>query len=195
MAGLNHSDPPGDVGQSSQAGNPTSDSSGSDGSNIVLIGFPGSGKSTVGRALAEATGRRFVDSDEFIQAGQDRSLQDILDNDGIEAFCRIEESYIVCLEVRGYVIATGGSVVYSPAAMRYLRNSGPVVWLAVDFPTLRDRLADIHGRGVVLPKGTSLEDLYAERRPMYERWADIRVDTTGMGLDETVAAVREALGE
>ena len=157
--------------------------------NLVLIGLPGAGKSTVGVLLAKATGRNFVDSDVFIQAGQDRSLREIIEADGLDAFRRVEEQYVLCLEVRGYVIATGGSVVYSTAAMRRLKAGGPVIYLSLAFETVERRVRDTAARGVVMEPGQSLRELYDQRRPLYERWADVTVDCEGRNQEQVLAAI------
>lgn len=157
--------------------------------NLVLIGMPGAGKSTVGVLLAKATGRNFVDSDVFIQAGQDRSLREIIETDGLEAFRRVEEQYVLCLEVRATVIATGGSVVYSARAMRRLKETGVVIYLSLAFETVERRVRDTAERGVVMEPGQSLRELYDQRRPLYEKWADLTIDCEGKNQEEVLAAV------
>ena len=159
--------------------------------NLVLIGMPGVGKSTVGVLLAKATGRRFVDTDIMIQAGTGRSLQEIIDRDGLEAFCAIEEQYILCLEVPGYVIATGGSVIYSAPAMRFLARQGTVVLLDLPLAELKRRVTNMDSRGLVLPRGMTFEDLYADRMPRYRQWARITVDCAGLTPDDLRDYVRD----
>ena len=143
---------------------------------VVLIGMPGVGKSTVGVLLAKALSRDFVDTDVFIQAKEGRTLQEIIDRDGLESFRRLEERYVRSLECRSAVIATGGSVVYYPAAMAHLRASGRVIHLDLNLPTLRKRLVNLPSRGVVMAPGQSLEQLFAEREPLYRKYADLTID-------------------
>lgn len=159
--------------------------------NIVLIGMPGVGKSTVGVLLAKATRRSFVDTDVFIQAGQGRTLQEIIDADGLEAFCHIEEQYIRCLEVRACVIATGGSVVYSDAAMQALRTGGLVVHLDLPLDTIIRRIENLDVRGVVMSPGQTLASLYELRQGLYRKYADLTIACQGLTQDQVVAAILE----
>lgn len=161
--------------------------------NIVLIGMPGAGKSTVGVLLAKHTARDFLDTDLLIQSSTGRRLQAIIDADGLDEFCRIEQQSILDLTCRRSVIATGGSVVYSEAAMGHLRSHGLIVHLDVPLGTLEQRLGDAATRGMVIAKGMTLADLYQQRRPLYERWADFHVDCAGAGQDEVVRRVLDAL--
>jgi shikimate kinase len=164
-----------------------------DSRNIVLIGMPGAGKSTVGVLLAKATSRDFIDTDLVIQAREGMHLQALLETRGIERFRHREESHVLAIAVRRHVIATGGSVVYSRRAMDHLRASGVTVFLSLPLPSLEKRLKDIAARGVVMASGQSLEELYGERRPLYERYADITVDCSAKRHEEVVRAVLEAL--
>jgi shikimate kinase len=147
--------------------------------NIVLIGMPAVGKSTIGVLLAKATSRDFIDTDVFIQAQEGRSLQEIIDRDGLEAFCRVEERHILSLSCRGMVIATGGSVVYSDAAMSHLGSCGILVHLVLDLPAIQKRLTNLDSRGVVMAPGKTIDLLYEERLPLYKKYADFTVDCTG----------------
>jgi shikimate kinase len=148
-------------------------------SNIVLIGMPAVGKSTIGVLLAKATSRDFIDTDVFIQAQEKKSLQQIIDQQGIEAFCRIEEHHILSLSCRGMVIATGGSAVYSDAAMKHLGSCGIIVHLVLDLPTIQKRLTNLDSRGVVLAPGKTIDLLYEERIPLYQKYAYLTVDCAG----------------
>ncbi len=161
--------------------------------NITLIGMPGVGKSTVGVLLAKATGRRFLDTDLVIQTRVGESLQHILDTRGMVAFCRIEEQVLLDMDVHSSVIATGGSVVYSAAAMGRLNHTGPIVHLDLPLDALERRISDLETRGVVLGPGRTLADLYAERHPLYEAWADLTVDCSGRTQDAIVTEIRRRL--
>ncbi len=161
--------------------------------NIVLIGMPGVGKSTVGVLLAKALSREFIDTDLYIQAGARRRLQEIIDEEGIAEFCRQEELYVRSLDRRGAVLATGGSVVYSEAAMEHLSRTSVIVHLDLPLPLLRERLTDMGSRGVVMGPGQTLDHLYEERMPLYRRWADATVDCAGLTHEGVVDAVIAAV--
>ena len=161
--------------------------------NIILIGMPASGKSTVGVVLAKLLGCDFIDTDLLIQRRTGFRLSQIIRDRGLDAFLAEEEAACLSLRAENSVIATGGSVVYSAAAMRHLKALGTVVHLSVDFRTLQSRLHDVRGRGVVLRPGQSLADLYAERAPLYRDYADITVPEGDGSLEETVQAVYRAL--
>jgi shikimate kinase len=161
--------------------------------NVVLIGMPGVGKSTLGVLLAKVTGRDFVDTDVRIQASAGQTLQDLIDRDGVAAFRRIEEGAILDLQCQNTVVSTGGSVVYSSVAVAHLRALGPIVHIDLPLPLLRQRLDDFGSRGVVMVPGQTLEDLYAERAPLYRRAADVRVDCAGKGHEAALQAILAAL--
>ncbi|MEQ8847959.1 shikimate kinase [Botrimarina sp.] len=161
--------------------------------NVVLIGMPGSGKSTVGVVLAKRTRRGFVDADLVIQQAEGRTLQEIVDAEGAHALRAAEERAVLSLAVRGHVIATGGSAVYSREGMEHLAASGRIVYLAVDLPTLQQRLGDYSQRGVAMRAGQSLADLLAERDPLYRRWADATVDATGPTTEAVCERIEAAL--
>ena len=161
--------------------------------NIVLIGMPGAGKSTVGVVLAKALGMQFVDTDILIQERAGRMLQEILDEDGPDAFKRNEEEAILSLHLHHAVIATGGSVVYSEDAMTHLRSAGVVVYLEISYEAMVKRLENITTRGILLLPGRSLREMYDERIPLYERYADLTVACTGGDLESVVGNVIEAL--
>lgn len=164
-------------------------------SNIVLIGMPGSGKSTVGVLLAKVLGYDFVDTDLVIQLREGRTLEKILHDEGIDAFLDIEGAVCASLEAERTVIATGGSVIYREEAMRHLRERGLVVYLQVDLDVLIARLSDLVERGVALREGQTLSDLYAERIVQYEHWAELTVQEEDMTLEETLAAAAKAISE
>lgn len=162
-------------------------------SNIVLIGMPGSGKSTVGVILAKLTGRDFVDTDVLIQKEEGRSLQDIVDQDGYLKLREIEEKTILKLECRNHVIATGGSAVYSQAAMTHLKTDGIAVFLNVDLQTLLMRVHDFDARGLAKRPDQGVADLFAERHALYRRHADVIIDCEGITHEEVCEKIIQEL--
>jgi len=159
----------------------------------VLIGMPGVGKSTVGVLLAKATRRQFIDTDVAMQVRQGRSLQQIIDTQGIAEFCRLEQQCMLELTCRGHVIATGGSVVYSEAAMAHLKATGPVVHLDLPLDLLVERINNLDVRGVVIAPGQTLPDVFHERQPLYSKWADITVQCQAKTQDQVVAEILRRL--
>ena len=145
--------------------------------NVTLIGMPGSGKSTIGVILAKALGYQFLDTDLVIQKQEKRKLSQI----------------IAPVDVTETVIAPGGSVIYCEEAMKHLRSIGKVVYLKISLESLSKRLGNLRGRGVLLKEGQTLKDLYEERVPLYEKYADIVVDEEGKDLEESLAAVLEII--
>lgn len=162
--------------------------------NVVLIGMPGVGKTTIGKHLARALGRSFVDTDRVIEQREGRPLREILADKGIAGFRRLEEDCVAALNCRESVIATGGSVVYGERAMRSLRAQGIVVHLDLPVEILERRVGDFVERAVLREPGQTLASLYAERQPLYARWADVVVPVAGLDHDETVRRVVESLG-
>jgi shikimate kinase len=163
--------------------------------NVALIGMPGAGKSTLGVLLAKRTGREFVDTDLHIQESQGAMLQQIIERCGIDEFHRIEERCVRALDCSHCVIAPGGSVVYSEAAMQHLGRIAVRVYLDVPLAVLERRLGDLDARGVTRAPGQDLAGLLAERLPLYERWADVRVDCGALTHDGAVDAIIAALDE
>jgi shikimate kinase len=163
--------------------------------NVSLIGMPGAGKSTLGAQLAKRTGRSWLDVDLFIHETEDTPLSEILAQGGVEEFRRVEERCVALLDCSNTVIATGGSVVYSAPAMEHLGAISVRLYLNVPVDVIADRLGDLDARGVVRAPQQTLEGLYEERRPLYERWADLTVDCGSLGPDEVVDAMLAALGE
>lgn len=157
--------------------------------NIILIGMPASGKSTVGVILAKLLAYDFIDTDLLIQRREGRPLSAIIEAEGIDGFLAIEASVCRALEADQCVIATGGSVVYSEDAMARLKALGHVVFLDVPYDALLSRLTDIRGRGVVLREGQTFQALYEERMALYRRHADWTVPEGDGFLEDTVAAV------
>ena len=163
--------------------------------NIVLIGMPGAGKSTLGVILAKELGYQFLDTDLLIQKREKRLLKDILEQDGVDGFLQIESEVNAGLQAERSVIATGGSVVYSEEAMNHLREIGAVLYLKLPYRPLTRRLGNLHNRGVVLRDGQTLRDLYKERSVLYEKYADIIVDESGKDIEGTLVLVKNALKE
>lgn len=161
--------------------------------NVVLIGMPGSGKSTVGVVLAKVMGYEFLDSDLLIQKEEKRLLREILAQDGQEAFLKIENRVNAAIEAENTVIATGGSAVYCKDAMEHLKKIGTVVYLKLDYSVLRRRLGSLKGRGVVLKDGQTLKDLYDERVPLYEKYADVTIDEENLSVEETMQKIIDCL--
>lgn len=161
--------------------------------NVVLIGMPGAGKSTVGVVLAKILGYDFIDSDLLIQKEDGRLLWQIIRDEGIEGFNQIEERVNSHIQVENSVISTGGSVIYGPAAMEHLRSIGTVVFLDVPYPSLKRRLGNLAKRGVVLKPGQTLRDLYQERLALYQKYAHIAVRPIDFDIQKTAEAICQAL--
>lgn len=160
---------------------------------IVLVGMPGAGKSTLGVLLAKATMKDFVDTDMIIQLRAHQSLQDIVDNSGYLMLRELEEVVLLDLSVEQHVIATGGSVVYSERGMAHLSRMGPIVYLRVSLDELKRRIKDLPTRGIAAIPGQSLDDLYQERCPLYERFADITVDCDDKTPEQVVGEISQAV--
>ena len=162
--------------------------------NIVLIGMPASGKSTAGVLLAKAIGYGFIDTDLLIQNRERALLCDIIQAKGAEEFLRIEEQVNSELWAEHCVISTGGSVIYGEKAMLHLKELGTVVYLKLSEPALEKRLKNIFRSGVVMrTPGETVAQLYAERVPLYEKYADVTIDCEGHTVEETVQAIAEAV--
>ena len=157
--------------------------------NIILIGMPGCGKSTVGVVLAKNLGYRFLDSDICIQEREDRLLHEIISQEGLEGFLTIENKVNASLEVERHVVATGGSAVYGKEAMSHLGKIGTIVYLRLPYEDIEERLGDLAKRGVAVKEGQSLYDLYEERIPLYEKYAEITVDCHGKMIRDIVAEI------
>ena len=155
-------------------------------SNIVLIGMPGVGKSTIGVILAKVLGYQFIDTDLVIQKEEGKLLKDIIAKVGPEGFIEVENRINASIEAENSIIATGGSVIYGRKAMEHLSTIGTIIYVSLPFEELEKRLSDIKGRGVVLKEGQTLKDLYYERTPLYEKYADIVIDEKGLNVEETI---------
>ena len=161
--------------------------------NIVLIGMPGVGKSTVGVILAKELGYQFVDADLLIQKQEKRLLKEIIAQEGVDGFIAIENQVNASIEAEHTVISTGGSVVYGKEAMEHLKEIATVIYLKLSYQALRKRLGNLKNRGVVLRDGQTLKDLYEERVVLYEQYADIVIDEENKGIEETLQCIIDAL--
>lgn len=161
--------------------------------NIILIGMPAVGKSTVGVVVAKRLGYRFIDTDILIQEEEGKLLKNIIAEKGIDGFLEIEDRINANVVAKHSVISPGGSVVYCENAMKHYKEMGKVVYLQASFETISKRLRNARKRGVVLKDGQSLKDLYDERVELFERYADITVCEDGLKLEETIENVLKAL--
>lgn len=161
--------------------------------NIVLIGMPGSGKSTIGVLLAKNLAFQFIDSDLVIQEKTGMRLQKYIDQYGTEAFSRLEDQINSEIQADHAVIATGGSAVYGKNAMRHFSEIATVVYLRVSFGALQHRIKDFSTRGIVVPNGKTFQDVYKERVPLYEQYADVTVDTEGKEFWDVVEEITLAV--
>ena len=158
--------------------------------NIVLIGMPGVGKSTVGVVLAKNMGYSFVDSDLLIQEQEGKLMHEIIEERGLDGFNEVENQVNSSIDISRAVIATGGSVVYGAQAMEHLKQIGTVVYLSLPFEELSERLGDLNERGVSIRDGQTLEDLMQERTPLYEKYADVTIDCEGRQIREIVQMIK-----
>lgn len=157
--------------------------------NIIFIGMPASGKSTVGVILAKRLGYDFVDTDLLIQKQEGRLLKDIIAEKGTEGFLEIEDRVNAGVQAEHTVISPGGSVVYCENAMRHFKEIGTVVYLQTSYETISKRIGNPKKRGVVLKDGQTLKDLFEERRVLFEKYADVIISEDGLTLDETIDKV------
>lgn len=162
--------------------------------NIILIGMPGSGKSTVGVLLAKALGMGFLDIDLIIQQREGALLQDILDRVGTDRFLEIEADAVCSIRASSTVISTGGSAVLCERGARHLKELGTMIYLRSDPAELVQHLTNLSDRGIACQPGQTVADIYSYRAPFYEKYANVTVDTTGQNLAETVASVLAAVG-
>lgn len=161
--------------------------------NITMIGMPSSGKSTVGVLLAKRLGFSFVDVDIVIQETEGRLLKEIIADEGMDGFLKVEERVNAGLDVKLSVIAPGGSVIYGEEAMRHLKEISEIVYLKMSYEEMEKRIGNVVDRGVALKPGFTLRDLYNERVPYYERYADIVIDEEGKTPGQTVDELRDII--
>lgn len=161
--------------------------------NIVLLGMPGAGKSTIGVLLAKKTGRKFLDTDLLIQEQEGRLLREIICSEGLERFVEIENRVNAQVEAENTVIAPGGSVIYGAQAMEHYRELAYIIYIKLSYDTVRKRLGDLTKRGVVFQEGQTLWSLYCERCPLYEAYADLIVECDDLEIGEALEAIESRL--
>ena len=159
--------------------------------NVILIGMPGCGKSTIGVVLAKVLGYRFIDGDLLIQEQEGMLLKDIIATKGHDGFLAVENQVNRDVDAKHSVIATGGSAVYCEEAMLHYKDTCQIVYLRCPYEILSKRLGDLKGRGVALKEGQTLLDLYEERSVLYEKYADIIIDEDNKGIEETLELLKE----
>ena len=157
--------------------------------NIILIGMPGAGKSTIGVVLAKNLGFKFLDSDLCIQEKENRLLHEIISSEGIEGFLEIENRVNASITMKHCVIATGGSAVYGKEAMTQFKKDGIIIYLKLPFHSIEERLGDLNKRGVAIKDGQTLKSIYDERTPLYEKYADITIDCQDMQIKDIVTLI------
>ena len=158
-------------------------------SNLVLIGMPGAGKSTTGVLIAKELGKNFIDVDLLIQEREEALLQEIIDRVGFNEFLVIEERVLLNLDVDNAVIAPGGSVIYSEKAVEHLKKSGLLVYLKLDYGEIERRISNIASRGIVFGAGKGLPELYEERTVLYEKYADLVIECSGLSIEDVTQEI------
>ncbi len=162
-------------------------------SNLILIGMPGAGKSTVGVILAKRTARGFLDTDVTIQTREQRSLQEIVDTEGYMHLRDIEEKVLLDIQAQNHVIATGGSAIYSQPAMAHLKATGPLIFLQVELPELEQRVLDIRTRGIAKRPDQDFVELFHERAALYAQVADITINCSGLNQEQVCEQILASL--
>ena len=163
--------------------------------NLIFIGMPGCGKSTIGVLTAKVLCLSFIDTDLLIQEKVGKRLQDVIDSEGLDAFYRIEERTLSKLSASAALIATGGSAIYYPSAMKHLREIGNVIYLRSSLETIKEHLADFSKRGIAMPRDMTIDELYFERAPLYEQYADVIVDVSADSIADNMELVVRTLRE
>lgn len=161
--------------------------------NIILIGMPGAGKSTLGVLLAKAMNYDFMDSDLVIQSKTGELLYKTIEREGIDYFLKLENDVLKGIDVKGTIIATGGSAIFGKEAMQHLKEGSKVVYLKLSCEEIERRVNNITTRGIVMKKGKTIADIYAERAPLYEKYADIVVDCEGGTIEQCIEKIIESL--
>ena len=163
--------------------------------NIVLIGMAGAGKSTVGRALAQQSGRMFVDVDTVIEESWNAQLQDLLSTLGVQGFRDLEEETLLTFDLEKHIIATGGSAVYSQAGMEHLKKISIILFLDVSLDLLRERVGDVSSRGLVRSGKQTFEQVFEERKPLYKKYADVTIDCTDQSVADICLSIKDRLSD
>ena len=163
--------------------------------NIILIGMPGAGKSTVGVVLAKRMQKKFIDTDLLIQEEQNLTLHQIMERDGLDGFLKIENEVLKKLDVQNCIIATGGSAIYGKEAMEHMKKSGHIVYLKLSYESICSRLGDLKERGVVISPGKTLQELYNERICLYQKYCDIEINCEKKELKDIVGEISDLYTE
>lgn len=163
--------------------------------NMVLIGMPGAGKSTIGVVLAKTLGFTFIDSDLVIQKRENRLLQEIIDDIGMEKFLDVEKEAVLSIDVSKSIIATGGSVIFRNETMKHLKKLGDIIYLKVSYEEIERRVNNITTRGIAMAKGHTLKDVYDQRVELYEKYANIVIDCDDKNLEEIVKDIKDSIPE
>ena len=161
--------------------------------NLILIGMPGAGKSTLGVLLAKQLGLDFVDTDLLLQRQVGKRLQELISLQGMNCFRRAEEEMLLTLNCRSTLIATGGSVIYSEPGMKHLKSLGRLVYLNISLSQLTERIANMGDRGILIAAGQSFSELHAERTPLYARYADLSIEIDGLGIEDVLQKIEKSL--
>ena len=161
--------------------------------NVVMVGMPGAGKSTIGVLLAKEMTLDFLDVDVYMQGREGRRLQEIIDTDGIETFAKMEDRYLQEISVMDTIVSTGGSAIYAREGMKHLKRRGVVIFLKINMKTLEERLGDFSSRGVVMRDGQTFEGLFQERNTLYAAEADEVIECDGKNQETLVQEIIERL--
>ena len=161
--------------------------------NIILIGMPGAGKSTVGRIVSQRSGMKFIDIDSYIIKKEGKKPRDIVNEKGLEGFLKVQEEAVVDLKVINHIIATGGSVVYSENSMNHLKSNGSIIYLKTDFESINKRTGK--NRRLARERGKTLYDVYCERIILYERYSDLTIECTGKSSQEVAEEIKKYINK